>query len=1810
VLRSNAPRSSGEIGPRGSFAAKSIVLAKMREETRDIEWSIWVFAAPGALRGLARSEGELELVDGADATVAAMLERAFATGRLPDRLDVFVEEVSGPSLLEILTDQWHGRRSRWRAGARVSEVERSVGARDLETFLRCAAEGQPQAGRRALVLLGDLLRADEYFESGVEFEPGRPGETQPQTVRIKTGKEEDHVYELRFVTETTESATGRTETTTTPSHYECQTCTTTTTLSIETVDEMLAAGTAEVVDDSTTTTTTRAAVTSATSRSPRLHDRDSRPKRSFAGGEPEPVSRAARRVTKIVTVLERAGIHFDLLVTDRCEATVFEELQRLAPHVDVIVGSQVEAPLATWPLVDLFVSLPEALEPERIAAEMVGSRRQQQQRTRLWRACQTTREVHDWTSASERDRLARRVLRAGHDAVALRTQAVEELATHIGALGRTLARLIDGSELSTHVQLRRRIERANYRYDDHSERADLGELLEQLLDGESGLPPAWRRELGEPVAAIRRCLETEQVVLAQVHLLGRGPDRGPLGGLSLHLPLRCDELGSEPAASVNPQWRPVLEALHFVDPSLDEVGAEDRARVASERRMHQDMAAFRHSAGEARAVEDCENLGDRRAWAMLHYLPGDNPRGGSMVTTMAGLADWAYTSARTHVAALLDRPPPTDERAVAEGLRWTLEDASLTGEPVPAAITDERQVVWTSSWTRADGSAGLLAVSSTGEVLDLPFDAHGFVDGEILHRFAEPGALVVDAYGEPGEQGIELRASVERPHHAARLLPGQVAGAWLGFANVEQLDAINSGTEAQLRGFLEQALRASPARHVGLVLAGRADFGGGFCLCHDTFETSFLTIPQIARCLRAALEALDRGPLALLILEDPNMMSLEVAYELRDVAQVLMTPTASAELDCVELLRHFELLLGNQAWGLEARAYRALGDCDESYEVVAGRWRHLVARFAAEELIDASRYPSLRRSPAVELDASTLDLALAFNTAPHCRRPSCDSPRFDRATIELVQRVVGAPVDGVFDAVTVEALFVWQGRFGLEQTGKLDDATLARLRELFGHVSIPAVSEAELATAHDRERDDERGLFAKAQGLVDHAPPPLPKPPKPPKPGYGEAPSFPPELIEKVQTIVGVPSDGELSAITTHALIVWQQIVGLPPTGELDEPTLALIEDFDAALDYNRKRQLPPETVERLQRVVGAPVDGVIGPITTQALYVWQARVGLDQDGKLDDKSLELAEAEAERLPRLQAIDLTLVERLGRRIDAVCRAALRQLGESAMWESVEFTAQRAPDRHSLRSLLADMKVGPAVARVNEFLEHGPTKTGPGLWIGKPSVRSYGRLLVYTKADPSEDYLDLEIHRHVRLYALLSSYRMLAEHADHPHRLWGLVSAGIAFTPAPIRDRLLSTLIGRPVDPGLVQLQFASMAAAPLITLALEDDDTEPERYELRLTSSESTALLLRQHSRVNPEAIEHALAGLDFLLAGRQTSRTTWAYLESLGSSLGEDIINHLHDRLELERKQLLASSHSNDAHLALAIPRKLMRYPWELMLVPTDAGLRRKQMLCERFAVGRQVWSDRGRRVSTSEGRDTKIKALIIGDPKVRGVAELPAAREEARAIAEIFVEIDGELGDEMDFDRERDVFIHTTMTRAAIRRLLRDGDYDIVHFAGHASFSAEQPERSAWLLSDGPLWASELRNTLAWCPNPPWMIFANACHAAMTSDREPSRYQGEVYGLAEACIQEGVSAYVAPLWQVGDEPARLLATTLYRALLLDRTTVGAALRQARMATRRLCEDRSRTGGVADISWASVVLYGNPTDRLFAALGTDLPTV
>ena len=176
----------------------------------------------------------------------------------------------------------------------------------------------------------------------------------------------------------------------------------------------------------------------------------------------------------------------------------------------------------------------------------------------------------------------------------------------------------------------------------------------------------------------------------------------------------------------------------------------------------------------------------------------------------------------------------------------------------------------------------------------------------------------------------------------------------------------------------------------------------------------------------------------------------------------------------------------------------------------------------------------------------------------------------------------------------------------------------------------------------------------------------------------------------------------------------------------------------------------------------------------------------------------------------------------------------------------------------------------------------------------------------------------------------------------------------------------------------------------------------------------------------------------------------------------------------------------------------------------------------------------------------------------------------------------------------------------------MLRERRYDIVHFAGHGRYDAAQPERSCWLFSDGPLYAFELRHTLANAQVTPWLIYGSACEGAQDGSDKSTKgaYHDGVYGMASAALGEGVAAYLGPLWKIKDVDAKNMAAAFYEALLMRRASLGDALSLARRSVREGQPEESGGAGAEHADHVPVVTAGGavevgrgPVVRIEAAL-------
>ena len=198
-------------------------------------------------------------------------------------------------------------------------------------------------------------------------------------------------------------------------------------------------------------------------------------------------------------------------------------------------------------------------------------------------------------------------------------------------------------------------------------------------------------------------------------------------------------------------------------------------------------------------------------------------------------------------------------------------------------------------------------------------------------------------------------------------------------------------------------------------------------------------------------------------------------------------------------------------------------------------------------------------------------------------------------------------------------------------------------------------------------------------------------------------------------------------------------------------------------------------------------------------------------------------------------------------------------------------------------------------------------------------------------------------------------------------------------------------------------------------------------------------------------------------------------------------------------------------------------------------------------------------------------VRVLLIGDPG----GNLPGARTEIEKIAEVYDGYPGVscttlIGSQAAFD--------------TVVREFRGGDYDVVHFAGHAWFD----EHEAYLaLSDGDvLWASQLRSFLS--PQPPAILILNSHFTAFVppgfrieeEEREkiPDLGAGDIAvgatlrgkgSFTEAASTAGVGAFIGCFGSPSDAMAARIGIDLHKELL-EGTPVAVALHKARLSSLR----------------------------------------
>jgi lysophospholipase L1-like esterase len=266
--------------------------------------------------------------------------------------------------------------------------------------------------------------------------------------------------------------------------------------------------------------------------------------------------------------------------------------------------------------------------------------------------------------------------------------------------------------------------------------------------------------------------------------------------------------------------------------------------------------------------------------------------------------------------------------------------------------------------------------------------------------------------------------------------------------------------------------------------------------------------------------------------------------------------------------------------------------------------------------------------------------------------------------------------------------------------------------------------------------------------------------------------------------------------------------------------------------------------------------------------------------------------------------------------------------------------------------------------------------------------------------------------------------------------------------------------------------------------------------------------------------------------------------------------------------KELMQRSLSRPAaHLVVIHDRASSAIPWETFFIDgkspaLENGVSRLYRIGGRDRMG-------GR---PALPRSSMLRMLVIENP----TGDLIGAANEGAALTALFADKRGTVT----------VLRGNDATRSNVLSELASGNYDILHYAGHADFDEARPSESGLICQDGRLTAAALQDI----GRLPRLIFLNACESgrlrqgAADGERAPKALFGANVTLAESFLISGIANFIGTYWPVNDAAAMRFASVFYTNLL-DGRAMSVALREARREIRSL--------GPRD--WANYLHFGDP---------------
>ncbi len=274
------------------------------------------------------------------------------------------------------------------------------------------------------------------------------------------------------------------------------------------------------------------------------------------------------------------------------------------------------------------------------------------------------------------------------------------------------------------------------------------------------------------------------------------------------------------------------------------------------------------------------------------------------------------------------------------------------------------------------------------------------------------------------------------------------------------------------------------------------------------------------------------------------------------------------------------------------------------------------------------------------------------------------------------------------------------------------------------------------------------------------------------------------------------------------------------------------------------------------------------------------------------------------------------------------------------------------------------------------------------------------------------------------------------------------------------------------------------------------------------------------------------------------------------------------------------------DKPLVLVLNREASTIPWEMMYF---GGAGRTSNFGVDLRVSRQFGSLRASVPGAAPALNKEFKALIIADPAPEEELQLPGARREGIMLKQFFRQLQQKLRGKIDLQFQACIG-YEECDIVKILELIFNEELDLIHFAGHGTFDAEDPSNSGWVFGKNLILSAKEIFRLRRVPR---LVFANACFSAGLPTIESNR---QLAGLAEAFFDRGIENYIGAGWQVSDEHAIGFAEKFYEKTIAEGTNIGTALSEARM---KISPYHDKTILPADSTWGAYQHYGNPNTIL-----------